>query len=294
MKAYEHVRHDRLIDFARRRKFPLILLRMCVAAYGGARRLVVEGVCTEPFSIGGQSLIAGCSFATTLLKVYLLSVFDMLSRWHSGVELHVFVDDVDFNATHAVADQAAFEVAKAAERLLTEFERLGLKVGIHKCMVLGSSKAVRDKLMAHLGGLSRACDIPLRSWGKKLGVQYTMQRRRLSSVMKARLQRAAVRSNRVSRLRRGTTKTQRHRLYKWRYALLPPMEEPTGGSQTARSISSVDRWPKFMEVKAVSAARRCSAYCGPSGWRILRLYFMLCPVSHGLVLFGSRDSQFRN
>ena len=127
--------------------------------------------------------------------------------------LHVFVDDVDLNATHAIADEAAFAVAKATERLLAEFEGLGLKVGIHKCMVLDSCKKVRDRLVAQMGGLSRGCEIPLKSWGKKLGVQYTMQKRRLSSVMKARLQRAGVRSNRVSRLQRGTTRIQRNRLY---------------------------------------------------------------------------------
>ena len=113
---------------------------MCLAAYSGARRLIVEGVCTEPFYIGGKSLVAGCGFATTLLKVYLLTVFDMLSRWHKEVELHVFVDDVDINATHDTADGAAWAGAKATDRLLTEFERLGLKVGLHKCLSLAHAR----------------------------------------------------------------------------------------------------------------------------------------------------------
>ena len=104
-------------------------------------------------------------------------------------------------------------VAKATDRLLTEFERLGLKVGLHKCMVLGSCKKVKDRLLAHMNVLSRGRCIPIKIWGKKQGIQYSMQQRRLSSVMKARLQRAGVRSGRVSKLQRGTTKQQRHKLY---------------------------------------------------------------------------------
>ena len=109
---------------------------------------------------------AACGFATTLLKVYLLTVFDMVSRWHKEVELHVFVDDVDVNASHDTADAAAFAVAKATNRILTVFERLGLKVGISKCMVLGSCKKVKDKLATFMGGLSRGSEIPLKTWGK--------------------------------------------------------------------------------------------------------------------------------
>ena len=169
MKAYEHVRRDKLVDFARRHRFPLVLLRMRLAAYSGTRRLIVEGVCAEPFHIGGQSLIAGCGFAATLLKVYLLSVLDMLPKWHREVELHVFVDDVDINATRNTADDAAFVVSKATERLLTEFKRLGLKVGLHKCMVLGSCKKVKDRLLVHISVLSRGRCIPIKVWGKKLG-----------------------------------------------------------------------------------------------------------------------------
>ena len=72
----------------------------------------------------------------------------------------MFVDDVDINATQDTADDAAFVVAKATDRLLTEFERLGLQVGLHKCMVLGSCKMVTDRLMVHMSVLSRGRCIP--------------------------------------------------------------------------------------------------------------------------------------
>ena len=213
LKAYEYVRRDKLISVANATGFPVAILRMCLAAYSGPRRILVDGQRTQPFSIGSRSLIAGCSFATTLLKVYLIKVFDMLSRWHSGVELHVFVDDVGMNATQSTPDETAEQLGRATERLLTELDRLGLKVGIHKCMVLGSSKAVRDALARFMGGLARACEIPLQAWGKKLGVQYTMGSRRLAAIAKGRLAKAAKRSSRVSRLQRATSRRQRNQLY---------------------------------------------------------------------------------
>ena len=43
--------------------------------------------------------MAGCVFATTLLKVYTIKLFDMMWRWYPELSLHVFVDDVDMNAT---------------------------------------------------------------------------------------------------------------------------------------------------------------------------------------------------
>ena len=122
MKAYEHVLHSKLIAFAKDTQFPLGLLRMCLACYAGPRRFIVDGYCAGQFCIGGKSLIAGCGFATTLLKVYTIKLFDMMWRWYPELSLHVFVDDVDMNTT-ADTEEASFrEVAKGTQRLLTEFK----------------------------------------------------------------------------------------------------------------------------------------------------------------------------
>ena len=80
-------------------------------------------------------------------------------------------------------------------------------------MILGSSKAVKDALAKRFGQLSRARHIPLQSWGKKLGIQYTMGSRRLATIVKARFAKANQRTSRVSRLRRVVNRRQRHRLY---------------------------------------------------------------------------------
>ena len=52
LKAYEYVQHDKLPTFAQGTGFPLAILRMCLAAYSGPRRVVVDGVCSAPFAVG--------------------------------------------------------------------------------------------------------------------------------------------------------------------------------------------------------------------------------------------------
>ena len=85
--------------------------------------------------------------------------------------MHVFVDDVDMNAT-ADSEEASFrEVANGTHRLLTEFKRvLGLKPGINKCVFLGSTPGVRNRLAASMAALPRGQQIAVKPWGKKLGI----------------------------------------------------------------------------------------------------------------------------
>ena len=63
--------------------------------YAGPRRLISAGMCASWFVAGGQAIIAGCGMPTTLLKVYMLRVFDALSRYHPGIDIYTYVGDVD-------------------------------------------------------------------------------------------------------------------------------------------------------------------------------------------------------
>ena len=79
-KAYEYVNHGKLIQFAQATGFPTGLLRMSIATYGGARRIMCHGLCSSWFEVPGQTIVAGCGMATVLLKVYTLKLFDALRR----------------------------------------------------------------------------------------------------------------------------------------------------------------------------------------------------------------------
>ena len=43
-KAYEYVNHGKLATFAQAKGFPAAILRLCLAAYGGPRRIVSQGL----------------------------------------------------------------------------------------------------------------------------------------------------------------------------------------------------------------------------------------------------------
>ena len=120
-KAYADVDHGKLIAFAHANEFPSAVLALCLQTYAGPRRLLSHCICTEWFCIGGQTIIAGCGMATTLLKVYMLRVFDALSRYHPDVEIHAYVDDVDLSASKVAAEAAAAALAAATRAPLRLF-----------------------------------------------------------------------------------------------------------------------------------------------------------------------------
>ena len=132
----------------------------------------------------------------------MLEVFDALSRYHPGVELHCYVGDVDLFCARRAPEDAADVLAAAARRLLDLFERaLRPKVAYHKCVVLSSCSKVEARLHHKLQDI----DIRLEAWRKKLGVQFSLQQRRRFGLLRQRASVARGRARRVGslRVRRG-------------------------------------------------------------------------------------------
>ena len=163
-KAYEYVNHSKLVQFAKAKKFPTRLLRLCIATYGGMRRVVSHGQCSTWFEVPGQTIVAGCGMATTLLKVYTIELFDALRKWHPRVELHVYVDDVDLFCAQRRAADAADALTGAARLLLQVFERaLCLQVAFQKCVLLATSADVGVRLQKGLASTG----LSIKPWGEE-------------------------------------------------------------------------------------------------------------------------------
>ena len=75
-KAYEYIRHYKLLPLAAGKSFPMRILRLCLKTYGGMRRVLLDGLTSELFVIGGATIVAGCTMATSLLKAFLLEMLD--------------------------------------------------------------------------------------------------------------------------------------------------------------------------------------------------------------------------
>ena len=78
---YESLDHEVLLDEARATGFPVFLLRAALALYGAARYVRCGPFLAEP-RFASRGVVAGCSLATTLVKVYLLRRLDIFTLRH--------------------------------------------------------------------------------------------------------------------------------------------------------------------------------------------------------------------
>ena len=92
-KCYEYVRHSDLILQARKRHYPLAILRLSIWAYRSARRLQLHGIISDPI-FATQGIIAGSSFATFELKLVMIDAGNRHVAQYPNVPLSIYVDDL--------------------------------------------------------------------------------------------------------------------------------------------------------------------------------------------------------
>ncbi len=107
---FENIDRDRLLAEAAALGFPLPIIRAALAAYASARMLFMGGrMCREMYPTTG--VIAGCSLAMVLTKIYCLRALDDFVREAPpGVNLDTFVDDFTISMVgkpQAVAEDIA-------------------------------------------------------------------------------------------------------------------------------------------------------------------------------------------
>ena len=94
VKAFERVPHDRLVEFATRRGYSLIVLRLSLATYR-LRRAIGIGGAFSSLIVATRGITAGSGMATTELRVLLIDVVESVSRWWPLAQLTLSVDDFD-------------------------------------------------------------------------------------------------------------------------------------------------------------------------------------------------------
>ena len=196
-KAYELVRHPLLAREAAAVDFCLQLLRVILAVYGGPRRLVVDGAVTRVFRTV-RGIIAGCTFATTLLKVFMVRAFDYYTQ-HSAVPVYVYIDDVSLDMVGHALDIALALPAAIRLLLYVLIVKLQLAMGWPKCYVLGSCTQLRAMLKAAL----RDTQIGHRRRGVLLGVDRTVERQRAVGKQGTRFQKLYRQRGRLRWLQNG-------------------------------------------------------------------------------------------
>ena len=169
VKCYEKIKHPIVAAAARKAGFPMRLVRVCLAIYAGPRILSIDGVVSDVFTIG-TSIVAGCTFATRILRVVLIECMDMASRWYPRVRLYVYVDDIDIEA---IGDEASVrnDIIGATRCVVLALEhKVEAEVSRTKSIIWASSSQFRQdtsrKIMAMI--------IEVGVTGKTLGTDFTL------------------------------------------------------------------------------------------------------------------------
>jgi hypothetical protein len=79
VKAFERVSHTGLRDAAVRWGYPLWALRLSIAAYRLNRRVSINGILSRVV-VACRGITAGSTFATTELRLLLLTALDGLAK----------------------------------------------------------------------------------------------------------------------------------------------------------------------------------------------------------------------
>ena len=119
--------------------FPLWILRLSVAAYRMGKRISINGLLSSVI-IACRSITAGSAFATTELRLLLLSALDEVAAAFPTLPLMVYVDDM-FLASFG-SDMYVCRMLPAAVRLLArELHAMQLEVSLTKSEGIASSQA---------------------------------------------------------------------------------------------------------------------------------------------------------
>ncbi len=203
-KAYEHVRHQYLQAQAVQYGFNWKLLRFLLALYSMNRVIMVGRVVTTVVR-AGRTIVAGCSFATTLLRLALIRVLDLaVQRWPPPC-LHyaVVVDDIQLQGIGPDAAKVTSAIQGATGFLIDLLTvECKLVVSMKKFQVLTNSKESAEVVQR-----SKLLSRGLRPHARNLGIDFTCGKRARPQVRASRVQKMLKRMPFFRRLRAAGART---------------------------------------------------------------------------------------
>ena len=202
-KAFEMVDHQKLLAAARKRGYPLAILRLSLAAYRLSRSVGIDGGYSRPVT-AARGITAGSGFATAELKLLLLDVLEEThNAWGSKVRLTLYVDDLTISVRGA-AKEVKRRLASAIDLVVGIFQdQLSMQVSVTKSSVIASTL----KLARKITRASRTKKVKVARQAKLLGTGAGGGRRRSTVVIKKRLQDARTYAGRMWALRKAGVNT---------------------------------------------------------------------------------------
>ncbi len=199
---FETVDRDRLVAEARALGFPLAILRAALAEYSAARVVSMQGrVGRELYPTVG--VVAGCSLAMVLTKVYCLRAMDrFVSTAPRSVHLDTFVDDLVISTIGK--PNAVIDDLECAHGLLRDMvnDDLGCQLAPGKAAATSTTRTVAAALGRKIGiGTGVATVITILGVDNTAAAPRAALRRR--SKKAARLRAAMARRRRLQQVQRA-------------------------------------------------------------------------------------------
>ncbi len=148
---FETIGRERLVAEAAALGFPLPLVRAALGAYANARVMVLQGrVARELYPTRG--VVAGCSLATTLVKVFYVRSFDtFIARAPPGVILDAYIDDATLSMVGGTRE-VIIHLTRAHEELAAIVRgELQCEFAEGKTAITASSREVAEAISKAVG-----------------------------------------------------------------------------------------------------------------------------------------------
>ena len=205
IKCFERVPHHVLLYMGERFQYPLLVLRLSIAAYRLARSVVVDGLCSA-LLVASRGITAGAVHATIELRLLLVEVMSRADLV-PYTSIYLYVDDATFDAIgpSPVVEQAVVQ----AVRIFTEgMQELEMEFSDTKNVCIASSPDLARAIAARLPGLG----IKVRRSAKSLGAPVSGGKVRNVEVQRKRLAAFKVRKTLFRKLRRWVGASRTHRV----------------------------------------------------------------------------------
>ncbi len=172
---YEHITLSEVAVGCRRYGLPVEIVTLAAHMYTGPRRIRVQQAVSRP-TYPTQSIIAGCTWATLLVRVIIIPpaeellkiIGDRARSWGIKVDLMIYIDDGAITSIGDTAHLAHFHGWMTRMLLLWISQTLKKSVAKHKVVCIAGDREIRKAVKVELGGTH----IRVQATGELLGVDY--------------------------------------------------------------------------------------------------------------------------
>ena len=200
-KFYESFDHAELIKRGIATGLHEAMIRVCIRMYKSSRHIALKDTVGQALC-PTRGIVAGCTAATTWVKVYTLAACDRLLQLCPCVHFDFYLDDFQASSTGPQA-KVVNDIVQAA-RCMLEMVEVDFKgeVAMDKAGLVASNTATAKEIKAHLQEFAGMAITPV---AKNLGIDYASGRPRgtwgSTTTRAARLARLRLRVSRLVQLK---------------------------------------------------------------------------------------------